>query len=101
MRVVASQPTRIELYDQDDRLVMVDAAGDGDLVSRGDLISQDLNRNSLPDLRLAPSTTEQRFRLFVQPLQAISADGLLLELQMRQQGQWITCSTDRILPGEK
>ena len=101
VRVVASQPTRIELYDQEDRLVMVDAAGDGDLVSRGDLISQDLNRNSLPDLRLAPSTTEQRFRLFVQPLQAISADGLLLELQMRQQGQWITCSTDRILPGEK
>ena len=98
VRLIASQPTRVELYDHNDTLVMVDAAGDGALDSKGDLVSMDFNGNGLPDLRLEPKAKELRFRLFVQPLQTIPAEGLVLELQIRQQGKWFTCATDRLLP---
>lgn len=100
LRVVASTPSRVELYDQNDELVFVDADGDGAFVSEGDIISKDLNRNSLGDLTLDPLRQEIRFRLFVRPTKVNPDQELTLDLQLLQQGEWVTHSTDRIVfPG--
>ncbi|QTN33836.1 hypothetical protein HZ994_16460 [Akkermansiaceae bacterium] len=96
-RVVASQPTRVEMYDQGEQMVFVDAEGDGSFASEGDSISQDLNRNGEPDLRLEASGKERRFMLFVRPVAELKAKDLDLEIQVKIQGEWQTYSTDRIV----
>jgi len=101
IRVVASAPARVELYDQDDELVFVDVDGDGSFVSEGDMISKDLNRNSLGDLTLDAAKQEMRFRLFVRPVTVDHQKPLSLDLQLLQQGEWVTHSTDRIVFPEK
>lgn len=99
-RVVASAPARIEFYDSDDELVFVDANGDGKFESEGDIISKDLNRNGWGDITLKEAAKEMRFRLFVHPKDPKAVEGLSLDLQLFQQGQWVTHSTDRLLfPG--
>lgn len=97
LRVVASAPTRVELYDSNDELVFVDADGDGAFTSEGDIISKDLNRNGSGDLVLDASAKELRFRLFVRPIDRKGLDELTLDLQMLWQGEWITHSTDRLI----
>ncbi|MCP5537626.1 MAG: hypothetical protein H7A51_15510 [Akkermansiaceae bacterium] len=97
MRIVASQPTRIEVYDQHDRIVCVDATGDGDFSGSGDMTMQDFNRNRLPDLKLADSGNEQRFRAFIRPANEIPKEGITLSLQIREGGKWVKISEDRLL----
>ncbi len=97
VRVIASQPTRIELYDQDDDLVLVDADGDGAFTSGGDMISKDLNRNGAGDFVLDAAAREKRFRLFVRPAEVVPGGEISLDLQFFQKGEWVTHSTDRIL----
>jgi tetratricopeptide (TPR) repeat protein len=102
VRVIASYPTRIELYDQDDELIFVDADGDGEFNSEGDMISKDVNRNSRGDLTLEATRQEMRFRLFVRPAEVKPGQELSLNLQLFQQGEWVTHSTDRLIfPKEK
>jgi hypothetical protein len=101
VRVVASRPTRIELYDQNDELVLVDADGDGTFRSEGDMISKDLNRNGAGDMVLEATAKERRFRLFVRPAEALPGGELSLDIQLFQQGEWVTHSTDRILFKDK
>jgi tetratricopeptide (TPR) repeat protein len=96
-RVVASAPARIEFYDADDRLAWVDADGDGAFVSTGDIISQDMNRNGWGDITLNPDARETRFRMFVHPAAVVPGGELNLEIQMRDQGEWITHATDRLV----
>lgn len=97
VRVIASKPSRIELYDQDDELVLVDADGDGAFTSEGDMISKDLNRNGAADFVLDATAKERRFRLFVRPVEVVPGGEISLDLQLFQQGEWVTHSTDRIL----
>ncbi len=97
VRVVASAPARIELYDQNDELIFVDADGDGAFVSEGDMVSKDLNRNLFGDLTLDTKRQEMRFRLFVRPAAVVPGKELTLDLQLLQQGVWATHSTDRLL----
>ncbi len=97
MRVVASAPARIELYDQSDELVFVDADGDGAFDSEGDMVSKDRNRNAIGDLAMIASSQEMRFRIFVRPLKINADQDLLLDLQLLEQGEWVTHSTDRIV----
>lgn len=97
VRVVASAPARIELYDQNDELIFVDADGDGAFVSEGDIVSKDLNRNYYGDLKLDTKRQEMRFRLFVRPAEVVPGKELNLDLQLLQQGEWATHSTDRLL----
>lgn len=97
VRVSASAPTRIELYDQNDELIFVDADGDGEFSSEGDMISKDVNRNSRGDLTLEASRQEMRFRLFVRPADVKPGQELSLDLQLLQQGEWVTHSTDRLI----
>ena len=99
-RVVASQPARVEMYDEGERLVFVDAEGDGAFAAAGDSIGQDMNRNGDPDLRLQASAKERRFMLFVRPHGKLEKDGLSLDIQVKVQGEWRTYSTDRIVAGE-
>jgi tetratricopeptide (TPR) repeat protein len=97
LRVIASKTTRIELYDQNDELVFVDADGDGAFTSEGDIVSKDLNRNGAGDLVLENSAKESRLRLFVRPKELIPGSELSLDVQLFKQGDWISYATDRIL----
>jgi tetratricopeptide (TPR) repeat protein len=97
LRVVASLPARVELYNQKDELVFVDAEGDGAFTSDGDLVSQDLNRNGSGDLELMADVRELRFRVFARPLKIEPGKELTLDLQIFEAGEWTTFSSDRIL----
>lgn len=97
LRVVASQPARVELYNATEELVFVDANGDGAFVSEGDLVSADLNRNGYGDIELKPDAKESRFRLFVRPLKQETGKEITFDVQLFNAGKWETFSSDRLL----
>jgi hypothetical protein len=97
VRVVASEPSRVEFYDSQDELVWVDADGDGAFTSPGDIISKDINRNGWGDIKLDPKISETRFRLFVLPLRIVPDGKLSLNLQVYEKGTWHTHAIDQIL----
>ncbi|MCU0794491.1 MAG: hypothetical protein MUF31_01005 [Akkermansiaceae bacterium] len=97
LRVVASSPSRVELYDSNDELVFVDVEGDGSFGSPGDIISKDFNRNGSGDIKLDPKNQEVRFRLLVCPVEKPDGGELKLDVQMFDRGEWVTHATDRLL----
>jgi hypothetical protein len=96
-RIEASQPSRVEMYDQGDQLVFVDADGDGVFKTKGDLIGQDMNRNGEPDLHFAVKENERRFMLYIRPQAPLKGKDLELKIQVKIQGEWQTHSIDRIV----
>lgn len=96
-RIQSTQPARVEMYDQGEQLIFVDAEGDGQFTTVGDLIGQDMNRNGEPDLRLAAKENERRFMLLIRPLSPLKGKDLELKIQVKIQGVWETHSTDRII----
>lgn len=97
VRVVGSQPARVELYNEKDELVSVDANGDGAFTIDGDMVSQDLNRNGFGDLELKADVKETRFRMFVRPLKIEPGKEITFDLQLFEAGQWTTFSSDRLV----
>ncbi|GEM_PF-4401217 len=98
-QILSSQPTRIEVYDAENNLVMVDAQGDGKYDLQGDVIVQDANANSLPDIAVPLPLGESRFVIYLQPNEPIAEDGITLTLKIKDtHGKWITLSEDNLLP---
>jgi len=97
LRVVSSQPSRIEIYDQNDKIVAVDAEGDGLTTGDDDMVAQDFNQNGTPDLKLQKNQNENRFRFFVSPHGKIPKEGLTLSLEIKFEGKWVQVSEDRLL----
>ena len=97
LRVVASLPARVELYNEKDELVFVDAQGDGLFTVEGDMVSQDLNRNGFGDLELKADAKETRFRMFVRPLKVEPGKEITFDLQLFEAGKWTTFSSDRLV----
>ena len=96
LRVVASEPTRIEFYDDQRKLVAVDAQGDGRLDAEGDSLIQDRDRNGIVDLVLPAQRNEITFLLMVRPLAESSNQDRELSVESLQEGTWRKLAVDTI-----
>jgi hypothetical protein len=96
LRVVASVPCRVELYDEAGQLRMVDATGNGSCLDGGDWLREDADGNGAVELTPAADTGETNFHLFVDPDGAIPAEGIALKIEWLVDGQWYPAAEDRI-----
>lgn len=95
-RIVASAPTRIEMYDEEDQAVFVDAQGDGSLSGTSDVLYADRNSDGAGDVTCKEG--EASFRLQVYTAGPIPTEGLTLTIESKVDGTWVAVSEDRILP---
>lgn len=102
LKIIASQQARIEVYDENNQLVFVDANGDGDLLDSGDLLVIDQNSDGTGDLNVTrQGARSSRFFVQVSPAAKLSKEGLTLSYQNRDEaGRWQETSRDSILPRE-
>lgn len=103
LRIVASQDARIEVYDEESELVLIDGNGDGDLNDPGDLLVIDENSDGYGDLNVSrEGARSSRFFMLITPAKKLSEEGVSVSLQNRKQGgRWEEVLLDRILPRAK
>lgn len=94
-RVRSSRPVRIEVYDQDDRPISVDANGNGSLLDAGDCAFRDANFDGVGELELISG--EAAFRLQAYPEAIPEAAGLEVRVEALIDGKWCPVATDRII----
>lgn len=94
-RVRSSRPVRIEVYDQDDRPISVDANGNGSLLDAGDCAFRDANFDGVGELELISG--EAAFRLQAYPDAIPEAAGLEVRVEALIDGKWCPVATDRII----
>jgi hypothetical protein len=96
LRISASEPMRIEVYDgTGTKLLCVDANGDGDFEDKGDLVYQDLNGNGHPDLTIGEGETLTSLTLYVDPGQ-IEAGDSEVSISLLEDGEWHLDAVDLI-----
>lgn len=96
LRVVCSVPARVEFYDSENRLVYIDAKGDGEFGESGDSVFQDGNSDGNPDVAL--DSGETQIRLQVYPSANLPKEGITVVLESLFEGKWVPFAEDRIKP---
>jgi hypothetical protein len=100
VKIVASEPMRIELYDKTGTtLLSVDANGDGDFQDKGDLVYQDLNGNGHPDLTMGEGESLASLYLYVEPTQIgtdESKPARDVSISILENGEWHLDAVDTI-----
>ncbi len=97
LRIRASEPTRIELYDGAGHFAMTDARGNGSLKDPGDQIAWDADRDGWPEITPQPDG-EAQFVIYAQALQTIPAKGIELKVEWKINGAWVEVASDQIMP---
>jgi hypothetical protein len=97
LRVLASPPARIELYDARGNFAMVDAEGNGSLADEGDQLGWDADRDGWPEI-LPDADGEAVIRIHAQCAGAIPPEGLELRVQWQENGAWHDVAKDKIMP---
>lgn len=94
MRLVCSQPTRIEVYQLDQALVAIDAQGNGSLSNQGDELfaKSDGNGNFILPL----SKGRMVLNVLVYPQEGIREEGLTVQIEVFVGGSWQIHSTNRL-----
>ncbi|MGB0743600.1 MAG: hypothetical protein ACPGSB_03645, partial [Opitutales bacterium] len=88
-RFVAVVPMRIEVYDSSTgQLVYIDANGDGDWLDAGDQITQDLDRNGIPDVKFKGDSLTADIELHFHAPMSESGNPVEISLQMRVDDDW-------------
>jgi TPR repeat protein len=98
IRVVASEPTRIEGFSSDGALLFVDAQGNGSFLDPGDLVATDDSDGLFP---LLSTDSDYRFALRYRPLAEETNERVELHIQTRPPGataDWKTDATDWLEP---
>lgn len=93
-RVKTSMAARVEGYDTDDKLLFVDANGNGSFLDPGDLINLDEDASGYPDLPLQKD--EALFRLQVYPKGAPTEEGIEVSIEGKDGKNWIVMSIDHL-----
>ena len=95
VRVKASVPCHVQIVDEESGAILgVDAEGDGDFLSEGDVLADDSNRNGYPDLQLEPDQEVTGLELRVFPVKSDETSeenseiSITVELRNRETGQW-------------
>ncbi len=100
LRVVTSQPCRVEMYGDDGTLQMVDSAGNGSLQESGDWLGIDLDRNLAADLLPDEKTGETRFLLHIDPMDWTSKETIKVRVEWLADGEWFLAAEDQIVFGK-
>ncbi len=100
LRVVTSQPCRVELYDEKGVLQMVDAEGNGSLENNADWLGTDFDRNLSAEIQTDASSGEARFMLLLDPAQAIDPQPLKVRIDWFAEGTWQPAAEDQITSGK-
>ena len=100
LRVVASQPCRVEMYDKQGALQMVDAEGDGSLADNGDWLGLDRDRNLAAEVLPDAATGETRFLLQLDPKDWDGKEPLSIRVEWLVDGKWYLAAEDQIVSGK-
>jgi tetratricopeptide (TPR) repeat protein len=96
LRVVATRPTRVEVYDEAGQLLFIDANGNGRFVDSGDMLLTEKMRNGYPLVTLGERNQRIEFRY-----QSLDGDDAELEIQIQRATEsnsntWTTDAVDII-----
>ncbi|MBC8002783.1 MAG: hypothetical protein H7X97_09360, partial [Opitutaceae bacterium] len=97
LRVVTSQPCRVEMYDALGALQMVDAEGNGSLKNSGDWLGMDRDRNLAADLLPDEAAGETRFMLQLDPMNWKGVEPLRIRVEWLADGKWFLAAEDQIV----
>lgn len=100
LRVVTSQPCRVELYDAQGALQMVDAEGNGSLKNSGDWLGMDRDRNLAADVLPDEVSGETRFMLQLDPMSWKGGEPLRIRVEWLVGGEWFLAAEDQIVFGK-
>jgi hypothetical protein len=100
LRVVASQPCRVEMYDEAGALQMVDAEGNGSLAESGDWLGMDRDRNLAAEALPDTATGETRFLLQLDPKDWKGKDPLRIRVEWLVDGKWYLAAENQIVSGK-
>jgi hypothetical protein len=96
LRFIASEPARIEAYDALGHLMFVDADGDGEFHSPGDVLSADHNQNAVADVIYATGEDATSLELKVLPHQRPESGQLEIEIRSFSDDAWQSDAVDVI-----
>lgn len=99
LRVVASQPCRVEMYDEAGALQMVDAEGNGSLADSADWLGMDRDRNLAAEVLPDTATGETRFLLQLDPKDWKGEEPLRIRVEWLVDGKWVLAAEDQIVSG--
>lgn len=100
IRVVASEPSRVELYDAQGVLQMVDSEANGSLAEAGDWLGMDRDRNLAPELLPDPESKETIFLLQIDPKDWKGSEPLRIRVEWLVDGKWFLAAEDQIVSGK-
>ncbi len=96
MRFVASQQARVEVYALDGTPLSVDAQGNGSLWDRGDELFE--GGDGKGNLRMPLNEGAVSFMVLVYPEGPLPEEGLTLNIEIQQDGEWLINSQNRLMP---
>jgi tetratricopeptide (TPR) repeat protein len=100
LRVKASEPCRVEILDvATDKLLAIDATGDGDFDGPGDVLYGDKGGNGFPDFVLDKERDVIGFELLVYPESGTGrrASQIEISLLVEENGDWVEQAVDRLV----
>lgn len=100
LRIVTSQPCRVELYDEKGALQMVDSAGNGSLIDSSDWLGVDRDRNLVADVLPDEESGETRFALHLDPKEWKGEEPLRIRVEWLVDDKWFLAAEDQIVFGK-
>lgn len=97
LRVVTSQPCRVEMYDEAGALQMVDAEGNGSLADSADWLGMDRDRNLAAEALPDTASGETRFLLQLDPKDWKGGEPLRIRVEWLVEGKWYLAAEDQII----
>lgn len=101
LRVVTSKPCRVEMYDGQGTLQMVDAEGNGSLNDSGDWLGENRDRNLAAEVLPDEVSGETSFMLQLDPKDWKSGEPLRVRVEWLVDGKWFLAAEDQIVFGTK
>ncbi|GEM_PF-5121635 len=88
-RIRCSRPTRVEVVQESDqRLIYVDANGDGDLEDAGDVLFAEAHSNLVPEVQFLKGEDLSGFVMYLQPTEE-QKDPIEIEVSLLRDGKWV------------
>jgi hypothetical protein len=100
LRVISSQPCRVEMYDEAGVLQMVDSEGNGSLADSGDWLGLDRDRNFTAEMLPDSKSGETRFLLQLAPKDWNGKEPLKIRVEWLLDGKWYPAAEDQIVSGK-
>lgn len=100
LRVKTSEPCRVEVLDVvTDKLLAIDATGDGNFDGPGDVLYADEDGNGFPEFVLGQDRDAVSFELLVYPASRTNRNASQIEISLlvEENGNWVEQAADRLM----